>query len=340
MQQEKELQKLLSSEAVSQRSIRDRVGVFIQATDAVDAISRIREAEQAGVRQIWSQGAGFADILAVFAVAASKTESIRLGTSIVPAYPRHPLVMAQQALAVHDVAPGRLRLGIGPGARILVEDWYGLSQTSPLSYLREYVEVVRDVLWEGKTSYHGNFFNVSKGNAVSNMVAPLQRKAQIPLLVSAVNPKAFRLAGEISDGAISWACPVPYLLNQALPELRAGAEARQRPAPPVIAHIQVALSKDDAAVLAATRRGMRRGMQIGPYARMFARAGFAGAVEGNEEDLDALARARVISGDEETVRSRLQELLASGLDELLLQLTPVADEEKERQQLLRLVGSL
>ena len=51
------------SEASPQRPLRDRVGIFIAATRAVDAINKIREAEQAGVQQVWGQSPGFADIL-------------------------------------------------------------------------------------------------------------------------------------------------------------------------------------------------------------------------------------------------------------------------------------
>jgi hypothetical protein len=53
-----------------------------------------------------------------------------------------------------------------------------------------------------------------------------------------------------------------------------------------------------------------------------------------------LARALVINGNETTVRDRVQELLTSGLDELLLLGISIADEAKERRQLLHLVGSL
>src|ERR1700736_6188851 len=102
------------------RPIRDRVGPFIEATDSLDALTKIREAEQAGVQQVWAQSAGNADLLTLFAVVATHTERIRLGTAIVPTYSRHPLVMAQQALAIHDLAPERLRLGIGPGNRMLI----------------------------------------------------------------------------------------------------------------------------------------------------------------------------------------------------------------------------
>jgi alkanesulfonate monooxygenase SsuD/methylene tetrahydromethanopterin reductase-like flavin-dependent oxidoreductase (luciferase family) len=56
--------------------------------------------------------------------------------------------------------------------------------------------------------------------------------------------------------------------------------------------------------------------------------------------LNALARTLVISGNEATVRDRVQELLANGLDELLLLAIPIADEAMERKQLLHLIGSL
>jgi alkanesulfonate monooxygenase SsuD/methylene tetrahydromethanopterin reductase-like flavin-dependent oxidoreductase (luciferase family) len=58
------------------------------------------------------------DTLTLFAAAAARTSSVRLGTAIVPTYPRHPLALAQQALALDDLAPGRLRLGIGLRRRV------------------------------------------------------------------------------------------------------------------------------------------------------------------------------------------------------------------------------
>jgi alkanesulfonate monooxygenase SsuD/methylene tetrahydromethanopterin reductase-like flavin-dependent oxidoreductase (luciferase family) len=333
MQQRDELNQQLLSGVERERSFRDRVGVYIQARDSVEAIARIREAEHAGVQQAWMAmgGAGFADILTVLAAAATQTEQIRLGTSIVPAYPRHPLVMAQQALAVHDLAPGRLRLGVGSGNPLFLESRYGLSPTTPLRYLKEYLEVLRGVLWNGSIDHQGEFFQV---------VDTLPRTAQVPLLIPALGLKAFQLAGEISDGALASLCPVPYLLDQALPALRAGAEGRSRPAPPVIACLPVAFSTNEAAVLAAVRQLIQLLAQSSTHARMFAQAGWASAVNGDEAELNALARTLVISGNETTVRDRVQELLANGLDELLLLAIPIADEAIERKQLLHLIGSL
>lgn len=73
---------------------------------------------------------------------------------------------------------------------------------------------------------------------------------------------------------------------------------------------------------------------------MFAQAGFAGVEDGDEEKLDAVARTVVVSGDEATVRNQVEELLGSGLDELMLTLVPIADRARERKHLFHLIGSL
>jgi alkanesulfonate monooxygenase SsuD/methylene tetrahydromethanopterin reductase-like flavin-dependent oxidoreductase (luciferase family) len=333
MPQKDDLSQQSPVHAVRDRSLRNRVGVYIQARDTAEAIIRIREAEHAGVQQAWMAmgGAGFADILTVLAVAATRTERIKLGTAIVPTYTRHPLVMAQQALAVQDLAPERLRLGVGSGNRLFIESRYGLSQVAPLSYLKEYLEILRGVLWEGRIDYQGEFFHVTD---------TLPRTAQVPLLISTLGLKAFRLAGEIADGALTSLCPVPYLLYQALPALRAGAEEKSRPAPPIVACLPVVFSTDEAVVSAAVRPLLQQLIQASPHANMFAQAGWASAVNGDEAELHALARTLAISGNETTVRDRVQELLASGLDELLLLAIPIVDEAMERKQLLQLIGSL
>ena len=93
---------------------------------------------------------------------------------------------------------------------------------------------------EGNVDHHGHFFNV---------VVTFPRTSQIPLLISALGKKAFELSGEIADGAISWMCPVPYLLNIGLPALRTATAADGRSAPSLVAHVIVALSQDRHSVL-------------------------------------------------------------------------------------------
>jgi F420-dependent oxidoreductase-like protein len=312
--------------------IRERVGLIVNGASAGAAVNTIITAEDAGVRQIWmSQPPNLPDVLTTFAAAAAKTSSVNLGTSIVPAYPRHPLVLTQQALALHDIAPGRLRLGIGPSHRFIIENMYGLQHSKPLAHLREYVEVLRAALWVGKVNHHGDFYNVE---------AMYPRTAQIPIFISTLGKNAFQLAGQIADGAITWVCPVPYLLHISIPALRSSAAAAGRSAPMLVAHVPVALSEDRASVLSAAHRYLDFYAKIPFYANMFSIAGFQIAYD--QVVPDALIDSLVISGNETTIAARLDELLQTGIDELIVSLVPITGtgEDEQQAQLMHLIGRL
>jgi F420-dependent oxidoreductase-like protein len=311
----------------------ERVGLVIPGENAVTAVKTITEAEEAGVRQIWMTHSPYLpDSLTILAAAATKTSTIRLGTSIVPTYPRHPLVMAQQALSIHDIAPGRLRLGIGPSHQPIIEGIYGLPQEIPLAHLREYVNVLRTVLWEGKVDYHGKFFNVK---------VSLPRTAHIPILISTLGKKAFQLAGEIADGALSWVCPVQYLISSGIPALRTGAATatNRQSVPPLVAYISVALSEDRNAVLKAGHQMIEVYTKLPFYIQMFSDAGFP--ITASQKIPDALIDSFLISGDEKTVASKLTELLTTaGVDELMVNFVPIKDAKDEFMRIAHLIGRL
>jgi F420-dependent oxidoreductase-like protein len=315
----------------SRRPIRECIGLIVNGTNAAAAIKTIAAAETAGVQQIWMTNTPwFPDVLTTLAAAAIKTSIVRLGTAIIPTYPRHPIVLAQEVRAFHDIAPGRLRLGIGPSHRAIVEDIYGLPQTTPLVHLREYVKVLHSILWDGKVDHHGEFFNV---------VIEFPQTAQIPVLISTLGKKAFQLAGEIADGALSWMCPVPYLLHTGIPLLRKAATANGRSnPPPLVAHVPVALSQDRDSVMGVGHKMFETYSKLPFYAKMFADAGFP--LTSDKKVTDEFVNNMIISGNEDTVATSLTKLLDAGLDELMVSLVPVVDEKYEQTQLMRLIGQL
>ena len=150
---------------------------------------------------------------------------------------------------------------------------------------------------------------------------------KIPVPISALRPNAFRLAGEVADGAISWVAPVDYLVETALPALRAGAEAMGRERPPLIAHVPVSVSTDRAAARAAFRAQFPVYPKLPFYAAMFAAAGYP--VTAEEEMTDELVEALAVSGGPEEVRARLEAIRARGIDELMVSHVAVADEGGE-----------
>jgi F420-dependent oxidoreductase-like protein len=307
-------------------------GLVIPRGSARSVVERIVTAEKRGVPAIWSTAGGVsADTLSAFAVAAARTERIVLGTSIVPTYPRHPFVMASEALAIEEFAPGRLRLGIGPSHRPTIEGSFGIPMGKPLDHLREYLGILRSLLWEGTVDFSGEYYTVNA--SLPEGVEP----PKTPLPISTLRPNAWRLAGEISDGAISWLNPIDYVIETALPALQAGAEAADRPRPPAIVHVPVAISTDRAAARAAFRARFPVYGKLPFYAGMFALAGYP--VEQDGRMPDGLVDVLLVSGTADQVRDRLEAIRKRGIDELLISHVPVVDEESELEALSAVLAS-
>ncbi|MSQ35941.1 MAG: LLM class flavin-dependent oxidoreductase [Dehalococcoidia bacterium] len=284
-----------------------RVGVVINAFTAAEAVDRIAQAEAAGVPHAWMTTGGVGpDALTIFAAAAMRTERITLGTCIIPTWPRHPIAIAQQIVALESFASGRIRLGIGPSHEPSMTSMFGVQWRKPLTQLREYLQVLRALLHEGAVDFVGE-------HVVAR--AQLAQPPRTPLLASALRPAAFEACGELADGAISWQCPAAYLVEQALPALARGAARAGRAVPPLMAHVPVAITTDRAAVREAAGRQVAGYSSIPFYRAMYEQAGVpqeAGSV--GDELIDAL----VVWGDEQQVVARLAELLRAGMGELLV----------------------
>ena len=140
--------------------IGEQIGLVIYGADAAGAAKAIVAAEAADVRQVWmTQFTSAPDTMA-----------------IVPTYPRHPL-----SLTLGDLAPNRLRLGIGPSHRPTIEGFYGIPMTTPLDHLHEYVDILRAILWQGEVDYQGHFFTVK---------TTFPRTPRTPILISALRTGA------------------------------------------------------------------------------------------------------------------------------------------------------
>src|SRR3954452_7283093 len=108
-----------------------------------------------GLSSVWL-AQGFAiDALTALALIGREVPTIELGTAVVPTYPRHPLVLAGQALTTQAACGGRLALGIGLSHRVVIERVYGYSFDRPALHMREYVTVLREMILCGETRFEG-----------------------------------------------------------------------------------------------------------------------------------------------------------------------------------------
>ena len=308
-----------------------RVGVVVDGQDSAAVLAGIQKAEELGIQAAWltTGGAGL-DALTLFSAAALSTQRILLGTSIMPAFPRHPLVAVQQAQVIGQLAPGRFRLGIGTGGRDGMEEVFGLDYRAPLGHLREYLSIVRGLLKNGEVDFHGRHYHAR---------ARIQAPVDLPVMASALGTGAFKLCGAEADGAISWVCPGAYLRDVAVPAIMEGARGAGRPAPPLIAHALVCVNESWPDVAEGARQQFGFFARAFDYQQMFVAAGFPESMGGSWSD--AMLDSVVLSGDESQVAKNIEELFATGAAEILL--SPIlagSDPDASLDRTLALLGQV
>ena len=172
----------------------------------------IEDLERRGLSAAWmtSGSAGGGDSLSLFAVAATRTEKIILGTAITQTFSRHPVAVAQQVLVLAQLAPERFRLGLGTSGRAGMEQTMGVNFGSPLSHLREYIRIEKSLLQQGSVDFSGRHYQ-----AHTTIPSPVN----VPVMAAALGVHAFQMCGAEADGAISWVCPGSYLHDVALPAM-------------------------------------------------------------------------------------------------------------------------
>jgi alkanesulfonate monooxygenase SsuD/methylene tetrahydromethanopterin reductase-like flavin-dependent oxidoreductase (luciferase family) len=142
---------------------------------------------------------------------------------------------------------------------------------------------------------------------------------------SALQPRTYEAMGEVADGAISWMAPVRYLVEVALPAVERGAERAGREAPPIVAHVPVAMTTDREEGRNRARQQLSMYQQVPNYQHMWGAAGMS-VTEGYGDDLlDDL----VVSGTEEEVAAALRRRIEAGIGEVLAAPLPPAEGRED-----------
>ncbi|WP_378738021.1 LLM class flavin-dependent oxidoreductase [Nocardia brasiliensis] len=160
-------------------------------------------------------------------VAAAVAPTVRtagVGTAVALAFARSPMVTALAALDLDELAGGRFVLGLGTGARRLIEEWHGAEWERPVARLRDTVTAIRAFVAGahlGAPIAHEGAVRRMRVSGYQRPYPPVRR--EIPIYLAAVGPQLVRLAGEIADGWLSHElCSPTYLTEVVLPRLDAG----------------------------------------------------------------------------------------------------------------------
>ena len=223
------------------------ISVFEFDQDVDQLTDHLKTAAEQGFTRFWTPQVFGLDALTAFAVAAKDVPNIRVGTAVIPTYPRHPMMLAQQALTVQSVIGNRLDLGIGLSHKPVVEGMWGIGFERPVAHLRDYLSVLMPLLTDHKVNHSGEMIT-GRGE-----ITPPPAEAP-PVLVAALGPQMLRLTGRMADGTITWMTGPKTLAELTAPTINEAAQAAGRPAPQVVAAFPICVTND---VDAARERAAR-----------------------------------------------------------------------------------
>ena len=307
-----------------------KIGIFIGSMGAssglMGQVQQAVDAENDGFDSFWSAQVAGVDALTLFALAGQRTERIRMGTAVVPTFPRHPVMLAQQALTANAATGGRIDLGIGLSHRPTVEERWGLPFERPAQHMCEYLSVLRSLVDEGSARFEGEVFRV-------NADIDVPSAEPFPILVAALAPRMLRIAGQQAEGTVTWMVGPRTLRTHVVPRISAAAADAGRPVPRVCVGLPIAVTDDPVgARLQAADHFGRYGL-LPSYRRML-------DIEGVESPADI-----AVVGSEDEVTEQLAVVAEAGATELLASIFPHGDNEeasvaRSRALVKSLIGKL
>jgi len=206
----------------------------LDTTLTVSAFSEVatlaRAAEEIGFDALWSTEAQHEPFMPL-AVAATATNTMKLGTAIAVAFPRSPMILAHTAWDLQAASNGRFILGLGTQVKGHNQRRFSVKWESPGRKLREIILALRAIwdCWQNGTqlNFTGEFYSFT---LMTPFFSPGKiAHPQVPIYIAGVNPYMCRLAGELCEGFHAHPFhSAKYLREAVLPRIEEGAKKAGR----------------------------------------------------------------------------------------------------------------
>lgn len=261
-----------------------RIGVMFDTEIPFDEmVGQVASLRDAGIQTAWSSQIFAYDALTAIAAIGREVPGIEFGTAVVPTYPRHPVMLAGQALTVQAATGGRLTLGIGLSHQMVIENVFGQSFEKPARHMREYLSILMPLLEGEQVNFAGETLRAST-------FGPLQIAATAPhVLVAALGPTMLTIAGRLASGTVTWMTGPTTIESHIIPTIRAAAAEAGRPEPRIGVGLPVCVTNDAAAAREKASEVFAIYGQLPSYRAMLDREGAAGpadvAIAGTEDQV-------------------------------------------------------
>ena len=318
------------------------------------AASEAADLERAGVDVGWVAELYSFDAVSILGYLAAKTETMELGSAILPIYSRTPTLTAMTAAGLDAVSDGRFILGIGASGPQVIEGWHGVPYDKPIGRQKELIEICRKV-WRREVVVHdGPSYQLplpeDQGTGLGKPLKLINhpKRPDIPIYIASLGPKNVEATAESADGWI----PVFFHPDRAESvwgdSLAAGTAKRDESLGPlqVVAGGTVAICdeakakeiRDGGRFMAALYVGGMGAKGKNFYNNIFRKYGYEEEAEkiqdlylsGHKEEAMAAVPqdfldSTAMVGDEGRVRERIEAYAAAGVTHL--QITPAGPDK-------------
>ena len=321
--------------------------------DPRQAAVEVRDLERAGLDVVWVAELYSFDAVSILGYLAAQTETMELGSAILPIYSRTPALTAMTAAGLDAVSGGRFVLGLGSSGPQVIEGWHGVPFDQPLARTREIIEICRQVWRRERVEHDGpNYPLPLPADRGTGLGKPLKLvnhpvRDDIPVFIASIGPKNVELTAEIADGWI----PVFFHPEKAADiwgdALAAGDANRSSDKAPldVVAGGTLAICDADTAAKIRDGARARTALYVGGmgakgrnfYNNVFRRYGYEAEAEqiqelylsGRRDEAMAIVpqdflEATSLVGDEGYVKERVEAYRAAGVT--YLQVVPVGPD--------------
>jgi F420-dependent oxidoreductase-like protein len=172
-----------------------------------ESAAQVVDFEKAGLDLVWVAEAYGLDGPSLMGYLAALTETVEIGSAILPIYSRTPTLIAMTAAGIDALSEGRFHLGLGASGPQVIEGFHGVPYTAPLARTRETIEICRKV-WarEAPLTHDGDLFTLplppDQGTGLGKALKIIGRpvRSDIPIWVASLGEKNVALTAEVANG--------------------------------------------------------------------------------------------------------------------------------------------
>jgi len=176
-----------------------------------DYLDLARRAESAGYDSIWvgdhlvydlpdGSTRGPYEAWTTLAAIAAATNRVEIGPLVASTSFHAPAMLAKQAATVDAITQGRLILGLGAGWNRREFDAFGFPYDRRVSRFEEALAIIAPLLREGRSTYHGRFYDVDD----CVLDPPPVRPGGPPIMLGSNSPRMLGIGLPVVDAWNVW----------------------------------------------------------------------------------------------------------------------------------------